>query len=393
MKLSADRPVAVLIPCLNEELTIGKVVDDVHRVLPDAAIHVIDNGSTDQTAQIAVEHGAEVLIEPRRGKGIAIRMALRRVDADVYAMIDGDDTYPAEALPALVAPVVAGAVDMAVGSRTMKGSASTFARLNRLGNWVYPSLLRFLIGTRLTDILSGLRVMSREFVRGVPLVGSGFEIEAELTVKAIERGYRLVELPIDLRSRPAGSASKIRIIRDGVRILWTIILLFRDYRPMAFFGAIGTLFVLAGLVPGYVVVSEFLATGLVPRLPSAILAAALELAGMVLFAIGLVLSSLARRFEELETKLEMITGDVGARRSPETGSADVRVADELAARVADPIGAAISPDRDHPDAAPRVDEERVEADRSDNLRRGDLERAKVRIGSVGVPVVEDDLPD
>lgn len=299
--------IAVFVPCLNEELTIGKVIDDFRRVLPAAAIYVIDNDSTDKTREIAVQRGARLLVETRRGKGFAVRTAFRRIDADVYVMVDGDDTYPAEAVTALLEPVLAGRADMTVGSRLGAGTSSAFRPLNRLGNRLYPSLLRFLLRVRLTDILSGFRVMTREFVRGVPIAASGFEIEAELTVKAIERGYRLVELPIELRSRPEGSVSKIRIVSDGWRILWTIILLFRDYKPMTFFGGLGLLFMLAGLVPGWIVITEFLETGLVPRFPSAILAAALELAGILLIAVGLVLSAVVRRFQELETKLDMMS--------------------------------------------------------------------------------------
>lgn len=303
---SRDR-VAVFIPCLDEELTIGKVVDDFRQVLPEATIHVIDNGSTDRTVDVAQAHGARVIAEPRRGKGYAVRAAFRRIDADVYVMVDGDDTYPAEAAPALLGPVLAGQADMTVGSRTMHGTTSTFNPVNRFGNWVFPSLIRFLLRVRLTDILSGFRAMSGEFVRSVPIAASGFEIEAELTVKALERGYRLVELPIDLRRRPEGSRSKIRIVSDGWRILWTIILLFRDYRPLTFFGGIGLLFMVAGLVPGLIVIKEFIETGLVPRFPSAILAAALELAGLLLIAVGLVLGSISRRFQEVETKLDMMS--------------------------------------------------------------------------------------
>jgi len=307
--MPSEPRIAVFVPCLNEELTIARVIDDFRRTLPAAAIFVIDNDSTDRTREIAIERGARVLVETRRGKGFAVRTAFRRIDADVYVMVDGDDTYPAEAVIALLEPVLAGRADMTVGSRLTAGSSSAFRPLNRLGNRIYPSLLRFLLRVRLTDILSGFRVMTREFVRGVPIAASGFEIEAELTVKAIERGYRLVELPIDLRSRPAGSVSKIRIASDGWRILWTIILLFRDYKPMTFFGGLGLLFMLAGLIPGWIVITEFLETGLVPRFPSAILAAALELAGILLIAVGLVLSAVVHRFQELETKLDMMSSE------------------------------------------------------------------------------------
>lgn len=304
-----DRPgrIAVIIPCLDEQQTIGKVVDDFRSVLPHASIWVVDNGSTDRTAEIARAHGARVLDEPRRGKGYAMRTAFRRIDADAYLMVDGDDTYPADAAGRLLEPVLAGRADMTVGSRMMSGTTSDFRLTNRLGNRLYPSLIRFLLHVRLTDILSGYRGMSRAFVRGVPIAASGFEIEAELTIKALERGHRLLELPIDLRSRPPGSRSKIRIVHDGWRILWTIVVLFRDYRPLAFFGTAGLLFMLAGLVPGYVVVVEFIETGLVPKFPSAILAVALELTGMLLIAVGVVLSALSRRFQELEYKLDMMS--------------------------------------------------------------------------------------
>ena len=264
----------------DEAVTIGKVVDDWRRALPDAEVWVIDNGSTDGTAEIAEAHGARVIHESRRGKGFAMRTAFRRVDADVYVMVDGDDTYPAEAAEALLAPVREGRADMTVGSRLMKGTASEFRALNRLANWFYPFVIRMLVHVRLTDVLSGMRAMTREFVEGVPLVAQGFEIEVELTVKAAERHFRIVEVPIDLRPRPEGSFSKVSLVGDGSRVLWTIVMLFRDYRPMAFFGGSG-LRMVVGLIPGIVVVVEFVETGLVPRLPSGVLAVALELAGML----------------------------------------------------------------------------------------------------------------
>jgi glycosyltransferase involved in cell wall biosynthesis len=310
MKLpEANEPhsrIAVFIPCLDEALTIGKVIDDFRRELPRAEVWVIDNGSTDGTAEIAAARGARVLHESRRGKGFAVRTALRRIDADIYIMVDGDDTYPADSVHDLLAPVLAGRADMAVGSRRMEGTSSEFRPLNRLGNRIYPTLIRFLLRVRLTDILSGFRAMSRELVRTIPIAASGFEIEAELTVKTVERSLRIVEVPIDLRSRPQGSFSKIRLFGDGARITWTILLLFRDYKPMTFFGGIGVAFMLLGLIPGIEVIVEFLETGLVPRLPSAILAVALELTGILLGGVGFVLSAISRRFQELESKLDMI---------------------------------------------------------------------------------------
>jgi glycosyltransferase involved in cell wall biosynthesis len=300
--------IAVLIPCLDEALTIAKVVDDFRRELPDADVWVIDNGSTDRTAEIAAVHGACVLTESRRGKGFAMRAAFRRIDAEVYVMVDGDDTYPAESVHALLEPILDGSADMAVGSRTAQGSLSDFRRLNRLANAFYPFVIRLLVHVRLTDVLSGLRAMTREFVEGVPIASQGFEIEVELTVKAAERYFRIVEVPIHLRPRPEGSFSKVSRVGDGSRVLWTIVLLFRDYRPMAFFGGLGLLLMVLGLIPGFVVIAEFIETGLVPRLPSAVLAVALEFTGMLSIAVGLVLGAITRRFTELESRMEMLAG-------------------------------------------------------------------------------------
>ena len=303
---STTPQIAVLIPCLNEALTVAKVVGDFRRALPAATIYVIDNGSTDRTAEIAAASGAQVIRETRRGKGIAVRTAFRRIDADFYVMVDGDDTYPAESVGALLEPALAGQADMVVGSRTMAGTSSQFRRLNRLGNRLFPAFLRFLLRIQLTDLLSGFRVMTRDFVLGVPITARNFEIEAELTVKAVERNYRIVEVPIDLRARPDGSFSKLSPLHDGRRIMWAIVLLFRDYRPMAFFGGLGLTLMLIGLVPGFVVISEFVETGLVPRFPSAILAVALELSGLLSFGVGLILSAVSRRFQELEAKIELL---------------------------------------------------------------------------------------
>ena len=298
--------IAVIIPCLNEVGTVGKVIDDFRRELPDAAIWVIDNDSNDDTVKVALAHHALILSETRRGKGFAVRTAFRRIDADIYVMVDGDDTYPAEAVHTLLHPVLTGRADMTVGSRTMIGTESQFRILNRLGNRMYANLVRFLLRVSLTDILSGLRVMTRHLVRTVPIAASGFEVEAELTVKTIERSMRIVELPIDLRSRPQGSASKIKLFRDGLRIAWTILLLFRDYKPITFFGGLGLAAIVLGLIPGIGVVIEYIETGLVLRLPSAVLAAVLEVIGIVLVLVGFVLSSIGRRFQEIESKLDLI---------------------------------------------------------------------------------------
>src|SRR5438270_7966681 len=225
----AIRRVAVLVPCYNEERTVGQVVRQFRAQLPDAAIYVFDNNSSDRTADCAGAAGAIVVHERRRGKGYVTRAMFRQVDADAYVMVDGDGTYPAAAVHRLLAPVLSGEADMVVGSRLHSDSHSEFKQLNAVGNRLVLRVLNLVFRVRLSDILSGYRAFNRCFVKRLPLFGGGFEIETELTIKAIARGYRIVEVPIDLAHRPSGSHSKIRIWRDGVVILNTILSLLRDY--------------------------------------------------------------------------------------------------------------------------------------------------------------------
>lgn len=295
---AAER-VAVLIPCLNEEKTISKVVRDFRAQLPEAEVYVFDNGSTDNTVKEAAEAGATVLREARKGKGFVVQAMFMRVEADIYIMVDGDDTYPAEMVHALIAPVAQGEADMVVGSRLLSAT-SKFHYLNRFGNRLFLSMVNWIFGTQLTDILSGYRVMHRRFVKGVPLFQTGFETEIELTIKALERNYRLQEVATTLRPRPTGSNSKIRILTDGVRILSTLLALFRDYKPLTVFGSLGLFLLALSLIPGFVVVHEFLRTGTVLHLPSGILAVGIALSGMLSATVGLVLHTIDRRFQELE---------------------------------------------------------------------------------------------
>lgn len=297
--IDAIERIAVTIPCLNEEKTIAKVVRDFRTQLPHATIYVFDNNSSDNTAEEAARAGAIVLREPRKGKGYVVQSMFLRVEADIYIMVDGDDTYPAEMVHALIAPVANGQADMVVGSRLLSHS-SEFHYLNRFGNNLFLALVNKFFRTRLTDILSGYRVMHRRFVKGVPLFQAGFETEIELTIKALERGYRLQEVPTTLRPRPSGSNSKIRILKDGVRILSTLLALFRDYKPLTVFGSLGLFLLALSLVPGWVVVREFLRTGNVLHLPSGILAVGIALSGMLSATVGLVLHTIDRRFQELE---------------------------------------------------------------------------------------------
>jgi glycosyltransferase involved in cell wall biosynthesis len=295
--------IAVLIPCYNEELTIAAVIAGFRAQLPDATIYVFDNNSADRTAEIARCAGAVVVGEPRQGKGFVVQSMFRRVEADVYIMVDGDATYPAGDVRRLIAPVLRGEADMVVGSRLHTESNSSFRRLNLLGNHLFLSTLNSVFRVRLTDILSGYRAFSRAFVKTVALVGGGFEVETELTIKALEAGFRVAEVPVDLTSRPNGSFSKIRPLADGLRILGTIFALLRDYKPLTFFGALALSLVGVGLLPGGVVILEYLRTGVVLHVPSAILAVGLVLLGMLMFTAGLILHSTTRRIRELEYQI------------------------------------------------------------------------------------------
>jgi glycosyltransferase involved in cell wall biosynthesis len=303
--------IAILIPCYNEELTIAKVIQDFRQQLPEADIYVFDNNSTDRSVEIAKNAGVRVAFELRQGKGYVVQSMFRDVEADIYVMVDGDDTYPASEVHKLIAPVMEGKADMTVGSRLSGEVESEFRVLNRLGNRFFLNTINFIFKVRLSDILSGYRAFNRTFVKSIPVFGGGFETETELTIKALARGYRVIELPVGLKARPEGSFSKIRIVQDGFLILNAILTLFRDYKPLTFFGSIGLFLIFLGLIPGTVVTIEFIKTGLVPRLPSAVLAVGLVLSGLISMLAGIVLHTIARRFQELDYQLKVLAYESG----------------------------------------------------------------------------------
>lgn len=317
--------IAILIPCYNEEQTVADVVTQFRAQLPTADIYVFDNNSSDRTVSMAQAAGARVFHEQRQGKGYVTQTMFRTVDADAYVIVDGDGTYPAPAVHRLLAPVLNGEADMVVGSRLHAESRSEFKQLNALGNRLVLGLLNAIFRVKLTDILSGYRSFNRKFVKSLPLFGGGFEIETELTIKAIERGFRIIEIPIDLTHRPEGSHSKIKFFRDGAIILNTLLALFRDYKPLTFFGSAGLLFLALALVPGLMVVVDFMQTGLVGRLSLAVLAVILAGCGLLSLTVGLILHSIARRAQEFEYQLQVIAEQFGlnsvALKSP-TGSRD-----------------------------------------------------------------------
>lgn len=292
----------------------AEVVSQFRKEMPSARVYVFDNNSTDRTAELARAAGAEVRSERRQGKGYVVQSMFREVDADAYVMVDGDGTYPARDVHALLAPVLAGEADMVVGSRLHTESRSQFRQLNRFGNRLVRLVLNSIFRVRLTDILSGYRAFGRRFVKRVPLFGGGFEIETELTVKAVERGYRVLEVPIDLVHRPEGSHSKIQFFRDGLLILNTILALFRDYKPLTFFGGVGVMLLSASLVPALAVFVESLGAGALGRLPFALAALVLALSGLLSVTVGLVLHSIARRSQEFEYHM-LVIADEFERRS------------------------------------------------------------------------------
>jgi glycosyltransferase involved in cell wall biosynthesis len=320
MSERATQRIAIIIPCLNEELTIGAVIDGFRGIAPSAEIVVIDNGSDDSTSALALAHGATVLREGRRGKGNAVRKAFREVKADIYVLVDGDSTYPPDRLPDLLAPVFADQADVVVGARLDADSGSEFRAINRVGNGLLLRTVNTVFTAGITDLLSGYRVMTAEFVRQVPMLASGFEVETELSILALERGYRTVEVPVRLTARPEGSRSKIRVWTDGFRILSAILTLFRDYRPLSFFGALAMFSILLGLAPGIFVTIEFLERGTV-RIPTAVLATGLEIVGFLFMLNGVVLAAVSRRFRELDYRLDRLQAAIaGLRKDDESGT-------------------------------------------------------------------------
>jgi glycosyltransferase involved in cell wall biosynthesis len=313
VKTSGAARIAVLIPCHNEELTVAEVVRSFRAELPEAKIFVFDNNSNDQTAARASAAGATVMSEPRQGKGFVVQSMFRRVDADVYVMVDGDGTYPASEVARLIDPILNDEADMVVGSRLHNGTSSEFRSINRWANRLVLVVLNSMFRVKLTDILSGYRAFNRKFVKTLPVFGGGFEIETELTIKAVARGYRIVEIPTALTSRPAGSHSKIKFFRDGFLILNTILALFRDYKPLTFFGTTGAILLLLSFIPGFAVVFEFVKQHTIVRPILAIFAVGIFLCGLLSISVGLVLHSIARRSQEFDYQIQVLSDELRAR--------------------------------------------------------------------------------
>ena len=273
--------IAVLIPCHNEAPTVQKVVSDFRQALPEADVWVFDNASADATAHLAEQAGAHVRHVLAKGKGNTVRAMFRDVDADIYVMVDGDDTYPASAVRSLIEDVAEGRADMVVGTRLESHENASFRRFHGVGNRLVRGCISALFGHPVRDVLSGYRVFSRRFVKSMPVLSRGFEIETEMTVFALANGFVLSERTIDYGTRPDGSESKLHTYRDGIRVLKTILFLFKDMRPLLFFGALAVLCVLLSLGFGAIVIHEFARTGLVTHPCTPALAVAFAVGGGV----------------------------------------------------------------------------------------------------------------
>ena len=299
--------VAVLIPCYNEAITIGKVVDDFKASLPGASIYVYDNNSSDNTSGIAQEHGAIVKKEPRQGKGNVFRQMLRDIDADYYVLVDGDDTYPAEAAPALLEPLMRDEADMVVGDRISNGSYGNEndRAFHGFGNNLVRWLIKVLYKHEDDDVMSGYRAFNKVFAKTIPVLSDGFEIETELSIHAVDKKWRITEVPVSYRDRPEGSVSKLSTISDGYKVLMCIASLFKDYRPLALFTWVAIFFVIIGLIVAFPVIVEYIETGMVPRFPTAVLATALVGCGLLSLVCGLILDTTVKGYRK-EYELDVI---------------------------------------------------------------------------------------
>lgn len=291
--------IAVLIPCYNEENAIGTVVRDFRAALPEATIFVFDNNSRDRTVEIAHNTGATVRRVSLQGKGNVVRRMFADVDADAYLLVDGDDTYHAASARDMVARLFAGHLDMVVGRRVTDEIAA-YRQGHRFGNWVLTEFVARLFSRAFTDILSGYRVFSRRYVKSFPALATGFEIETELTVHALELRMPVEEVDTPYKSRPKGSVSKLNTYRDGVLILWMILKLVRQERPLFFFGSIGAGLCASAIVLAIPLFLTYAETGLVPRFPTAILVIGMMLSGFLSLACGLILDTVTRGRKEMK---------------------------------------------------------------------------------------------
>jgi hypothetical protein len=315
---SLQPAITVLVPCHNEALTIGQVVEDVRAALPDATIYVYDNASSDGTAEVARAAGAVVRSEPRRGKGNVVRRMFADIEADFYVLLDGDATYDAAAAPRMIARAIGEGLDFVNGARVAV-ALDAYRRGHRLGNFVLTELVRRIFGRQFTDMLSGYKVLSRRFVKSFPAMSRGFEIETELTVHALELRMPCGEELTAYSERPEGSVSKLSTFRDGARILTLIVTLVKDERPLSFFGLPGLLLMVVGVLLGVPLARTYFDTGLVPRFPTAILIVGLEIVGVLSIFAGLILDVITSMRQEMKRLAYLATPGPQVERAARGG--------------------------------------------------------------------------
>ncbi len=296
--------IVIMIPCYNEAGTVAKVIADFRRELPKAEIHVYDNASDDETARESLDAGASVTYEARRGKGNVVRAMFRDIDADIYIMVDGDDTYPAEAVHKLIEPIICKQADMVVGDRlTSKSYEDTHQRMfHRFGNKLVRNIINKLFNVQMCDIMSGYRAFNAFFVKTIPVLSKGFEIETEMTLHALDKAFNIKEIQIDYRERPPGSISKLSTIRDGIKVLKTLFWVFKDFKPLLFFTFLSMLFMTLSLISGIMPVLDYVIYQYVHHVPLAILAVGLMILSMFFFSVGLILDTVAK-FQKHEYEL------------------------------------------------------------------------------------------
>ncbi len=288
--------IAVLIPCYNEEITIEKVIKDFRKELPNADIYVYDNNSKDKTAQIAKENGAIVIPEYNQGKGNVVKSMFYDIEADYYIMVDGDDTYPAESVHDLLKPVKSGKADMCIGDRLSNG---TYKKENKrpfheFGNGLVKNTINFLFNTGLKDIMSGYRAFNKKFVKNIPVLAPKFEIETEMTLYALDKKFKIKEVEIDYRDRPAGSKSKLNTVGDGIKVLKTIITMLKDYRPLLFYGLIALAVALVSLFFGLPVIFQYFKIKFISKIPSAVLASSCMILSAIILLFGMYLDTVVK---------------------------------------------------------------------------------------------------
>jgi len=301
-----NEKIAVLIPCYNEEVTIKKVIEDFKRELPEAEIYVYNNNSKDKTYEIASKLGVIVRNEYNQGKGNVVRRMFREVDADIYVMVDADDTYPAEFVHKLIDPIRNRTADMVVGDRLSNGTykKENKRKFHNFGNNLVKKAINTTFKANLNDIMSGYRAFNKIFVKNIPILSSKFEVETEMTLHALDKKFIVKEIPIEYRDRPEGSVSKLNTVNDGLKVIKTIVKMYKDFKPRKFFWYIGFLIMLLGIIVGIPVIMEFIKYKYIYKIPSAILATGLEILAIIIFQCGAILDTIVKQHkEEYEFKL------------------------------------------------------------------------------------------